>query len=198
MPLATRSELKTTLGIADTVNDAGLDLALRAATAMLDRYCDRVLSYEASDAVEQYDGGGWEVRLKRWPVTHLVSVKEASDYNFAGATALTANTDFYAVTTRGRLIRLPMEARWIAGFGVVQVTYRGGYSDPGGAPVPQVSYPPAHIQSACLLQAAELWKRRREPGYQVVFGVGEVSGGYAPPTELLPSVKELLRGERRI
>lgn len=198
MALALLTDLKTRLGIDGAGLDAVLNQALRGAGAMLNTYCGRRLEYADADATEQFDGGGWDLRLARFPLVGAPIVKIAADYNFAAAAALTAGADYVADPVRGVLTRLPDGARWPAGRCTIQVVYRGGYVDPATTPLPTgTQYAPAHIQEAALLTAADLYRRRDEPGYKVVWSAGEVSGGFAPAVELLPAVKALLRGERR-
>lgn len=199
MPLALLSDLKSLVDIGDASQDALLTGLLTTATGEIERYCGRVLLYVDADQVETHDGGRPSIWLKRWPVTQIVSVKEASDYDFAAATALTANDDYRAVLRRGRLIRRPDGACWLDAPDAVQVTYRGGYLDPASGSLGSVEYVPAHIQRACLLQAAYLWQRRQQLGQASVSAAGP--GGVVfsqAPYELLPAVKDLLRDERRM
>lgn len=203
MPLARRSDLKTRFGVTDSVADGRFDAALEAATRMIERWCDRSLLYAAADLTEQLDGGEFRIRVRRWPIVKLTSVKEAADYSFASATALTSNQDMFINTARGWIERLPIGTRWLDGPGVVQVVYRGGYIAPDDDAIytDPVSFVPEHIQQACLLQAADMYRRQDEPGYKVVFGGGGgaagVTGGFAPEIKMLAAVQELLRGERR-
>lgn len=202
--LAKLADLKVRLDTpSGSAQDAALTAALTGAGAMIAAWCDRVLEYAAADIVEDLDcdGDAWDLRLRCWPVVDVPSapsVVESATRDFAGAAALEEDRDYRLARTRGLLTRLPIGRRWTAGLGTVRVTYRGGYVDPAAAPVSGVAYVPAGIQEACLLQAVELYRRRGEPGYKVVAGMAEgISAGYAPPVELLPAVKELLRGERR-
>ncbi len=198
MALALLSDLKARLGIDGAGQDALLVQALRGAGAALAAHCGREFEYEDEDAVEYFDGGGWDLRLRRFPVVGAPVLRLALNHDFAGAAALVEAVDYVVNGTRGVITRLPERARWPGGRGVLQVTYRGGYVAPGTAQPPTGTRPvPAHVQEAALLTAADLYKRRDEPGYKVVWSAGEVSGGYAPGVELLPLVKTLLRAEQR-
>lgn len=199
MALAGLSECKTLLGISGTADDAVLTLCLRHASAAIERHCRRTIEYAAADRTETYDGGAAEILLRCWPVTSVVSVKEDADGDWAGATALTADTDYRLFAERGALLRLTQGATWTEGRQTVQAVYRGGYLGPDATPVSGVSTAPTHIQEAVLLQARELWVRRREPGYKIVEGMaGGMNSGFATPVTLLEAVKELLVGERRV
>lgn len=199
--LAKLDALKTRLDIdiADTSQDTLLSGVLDGASRAIERHCRRVILYVDSDVTELHHGGGWTLHLKRWPITSIVSVKEASDYDFAAATALTADTDFRAVATRGDLVRLPIEARWLAGVETIQVVYRGGYTSPDDAPVGGVAVVPTHIQEACLLQGAVLLERRKDPGRKIPTQMpGGMSSGAVPDLELVKQARDLLIGERRM
>ncbi len=200
MPLAKLTELKPRIGIAsdDTAHDTDLTTLLTNISGWLDHFCGRVFLYTAADITELFDGDGWDLRVVHFPITSLVSIKEDGDHVFGTVTALTERSDFLVRYARGIIVRQPSGARWLSGEHTVQVVYRCGYNDPAAAAVPGVSYVPPHVQEACLQQAVDLWNRKGEPGYKVVFAAGpNVSGGYAPEIKLLPGVKELLAGEHR-
>jgi hypothetical protein len=196
--LAKLSDLKARLDISDGSSDALLTALLTSMTAAAARYCNRGLEYVAAGLTELHDGGCPTLWLRSWPIVAFTSVKEAGDYDFASAAALTENTDFRAVRSRGRLIRLPEESAWLEGTETIEVKYTAGWNDPAAASVPGVDYPPGHVQEAILLQAADLWRRKSEPGYAKTFGVGGVAGGFATPIDWLPLAKELLDPERRL
>lgn len=197
--------LKRRLGIGDTSQDTLLADCLAAATGEIERWCDRTIVYAAADITEQRCGGGYaELRLRCWPITSVVSVKEAADGDFAAATALTQDGD-YRVLERGRLVRLPYGATWISAgeflqaLPTVQIVYRGGYAGPDDAPVSGVATAPQNLQEACILQAAHLYQRRTRPGASS-SGMAGPGGSLTFEKEygLLVAVQELLRGERRM
>lgn len=196
--LAKVAELKTRLGIEGSAQDANLANILRGAGALLERYCGRVFEYSATARVKVFDGDDYDLRLDCWPIVGEPVVKLALDRDFAAATALTAGTDYLIDRGRG-LIRYPHAGvRWPAGLGIIQVSWTGGYVDPATTPLPTgAEYVPAHVQEACLLEAADLWRRKDEPGYKVVWQNGEVSGGFAAALEIIPLVRALLGSERR-
>lgn len=198
--LAKLADLKARLNIAsgDTSQDSLLTGLVTGVGALIERYCGRGIEYTAL-VVETFDGGVFELQLGRLPIVGTPTVKISHNYDFAGAAALTLNVEFRPVAARGLLVRLPVGTRWPDGRDNIQVTYNAGYYDPATEPGPAGASPvPAHIQEAVLLQATDLYNRRSEPGYKVVWNVENISAGYAPAVELLPVVKELLRGERRI
>jgi len=196
--LAKVAELKARLGIEGSAQDTNLSNVLRGASALLDRHCGRVFEYSATARVKVYDGDEFDLRLDCWPIVGDPVVKLALDRDFAAATALTAGTDYLIDRARG-LIRYPYQGvRWPVGLAIIQVSWTGGYVDPATTPLPPgTEYVPGHIQEACLLEAADLWRRKDEPGYKVVWQSGEVSGGYAAALEIIPLVRALLANERR-
>ena len=205
MYLALLSDLKARLGT-DTSQDGLLGQALRGAGAALDRYSGRALLYlapaEGEDGETVYfDGDVFDLLLKRFPVIGDPVVTVATDYDFEGTDALVADEDYRLDRVRGRIIRVPKGLRWPAGEQIIQVAnLLGGYYDPvlTAEEAPEgVAVVPEDIQEAALLTAVDLYKRRDEPGYKVVWGSGEQSAGYAPEVKLLPVVKELMAGERR-
>ena len=198
MPLALLSDLKPRLDIeaSDTSHDTLLTALLAGVSVLFDQQYERELLYEDADVTEQLDGGRRDLPLKRWPITSIASVKESATYDWASATALTADVDYVKIAERGILTRLPEGTRWLDGRRVVQVVYCGGWLDP--ADLGTLAYVPAHIQEACLMQAVEFWNRKDAPGYKVVVGMAAgMTSGYAPAIELLPIVKQLMARERR-
>ena len=197
--LAVLSDLRTQLNISGTDEDARLTTALNTATAMLEQHCRRRLEYVAADQTETYDGGDGTIYLLRWPVTTIVSVKEDLDGDFASVDALVSGTDYRLIADRGRLLRLPSGLAWLCGDRSVQVIYRGGWADPNSAAPSGTSHPPQHVQSACLLQAAECYKRRSDPGYKAAEGAaGGIQFGYSPDMKLVEAAEAVIASERRV
>lgn len=219
MRLATIAELRARVGIAegDTAHDALLGTMLDAATAAIEKYCDRgcVYPYPAGGAslTEIHDGGCELLYLRYWPVASIGAIVETLDGDYDSAVPL-PDTDYLAVTygthgegaadrARGRVMRMPRGARWLAGASAVAVTYRGGWLDPRYTPGPLD--PPliteGHaLRSACVEQAAYQWQRRDQLGAGGVSMVGPSAGALSPAREvaLLDFVKEMLQGERRL
>lgn len=199
MPIAKLADLKARLGISDSGEDALLTAVLEGVSALFDAELERTLLAEDADITETHDGGGWDVRLRRWPVTSVVSVKEAADYDWASATALAADSDYRVDAGRGVLTRLPDGSRWLDGPDVVQVIYRGGYWDPAQSSF-EFDAVPAHIQEAALLQAQELYRRIKAGELDATSVTAAGPGGSVGRSRavgILPLVKTLLRPEYR-
>ena len=205
MPLAKLTELKSRLEISGSASDTVLGQALADAQALIDSYCRRELLYVAADSTELFDGDTFDLRLKRWPIAGysggsltLPVVKMAWDYDWTAATALVENEGYRVRWTRGMIEYLPHMVRWPSGIQHIQVVYRGGYNDPAATAITGVAVVPAHIQQACLIQAAECFQRMKEPGYKAVAGMTQgMSSGSAPDMELVRAARNLLVNERR-
>lgn len=196
--LATLAQLKTHLRIAsdDTAQDNLLTHVLTTAGVQIERWLDRVLTYSATARTEVHVGGRYDVWCKAWPIILKTSVKERQTDGTWGA-ALVENTDFYAVASRGQIVRLPEGARWAAGSGAVQLVYTGGYTTEGTV-VSGVEALPERFVRAALLQAAHLYQRSLELGAGSATLTGPGGGAaWSEQYQLLASVKHLLAGERR-
>jgi uncharacterized phiE125 gp8 family phage protein len=198
MGLCKLADLKDRLSISGTAEDAALNEAIQDASRMVERHCNRTIQTPGTTITEYHDGELGTLYLKCFPAVSILSVKVALDYDFAGTDALIANEGYRLHADRGRLLRLPDGTMWEPGTEVVEVKYTGGYSDPDSLTGGHAA-PPDSIQSACLLQAAEMYKRRKDPGYKSADGaMGGVTFGYAPDVKVIEAAQQLLVGERRI
>lgn len=164
---ATLADLKASLRINDTEDDAELLYALNAASRMIDHHAGRQFG-SVDDATARYYGAYWHVGLARWVVDidDLVTtddlVVKTDDGSGDFATTLTLDDDFrlapdnaaadgrpwtQLIASSGQV--LPTAAR------AVEVTARWGWSAP-----------PEVVVQATLIQAARLFKRKDAP-----FGV---------------------------
>lgn len=202
MALAALNELKRRLGrdTGDASEDALLGEVLAGATAMIERWCLREIEYVDADVTQYHCGGYGTLFMRRFPVTSVVSVKESLEYDWDDESELVADEDYRLKSERGELVRLPFGAAWLGGPDSVRTIYRGGYLGPDAAPVAGVSVAPPHIQEAVLQQGAELFKRRKDLGaYSTgLTGINAGSMVFYSGFDLLPGVKTLLVGERRL
>lgn len=199
MAYATLAELRSFVGIpvADTADDVTLQLALDAAGAQVDRFCDRTFGADASVTTRLYaaDLGGV---LTVDPISTLTGLIVATDENGDGTyeTTWTVGTDFRLEPINAAAAGNPwtrlvaLGPRWFPrlqyGRPGVSVTAKFGW--PGGVA-------PAPVKEATLIQAARLWKRKDAP-----FGVaGSVEFGSEMRllAKLDPDVESLLRPYRR-
>lgn len=163
MPYATLAELRDWVGIpaADTADDTKLTLALDAATAAIDAFCDRTFAADGSVTVRYYSpttGGHLDVD----PISTLTGLVVATDDNGDGTyeTTWTIGTDFRAEPVNAAAAGDPwtrltsLGTRWFPQLPYrpsVSVTAKFGW--PGGVA-------PAPVKQAALIQAAFLWGRK--------------------------------------
>lgn len=173
MPYATLAELKGHVGIpaADTADDARLTLALDAASAQVDAFCDR--TFTAGAGTREYFATDRR-RLAVDPIATTAGLAVTSDEDGDGTyeTTWTA-TDYRLEPVNAEDKGLPYTALVaVAARNFPTSTERPGvrvaatFGWPGGTAPPLVRY-------ATLLQAARLFKRKDAP-----FGVaGSVEFG---------------------
>lgn len=194
---ATSAELKHQLapGISDTLDDAEIALALKAASRAVDTYCGRQFGQVASPVARYYSptshGTGAVVIDDLMDVTGLVVKTDASgDGSFP--TTLAINTDVrlypwnaaadgrpWIMLVGQRGTRLPCRARG------VEITARWGWSAV-----------PAEVKQATLIQASRIFKRKDAP-----FGIAgspELGSELRLLDRLDPDVAVLLAGLRRL
>lgn len=198
MAYATLNELKGFVGIptADTVDDVTLQLALDAASAQVDKYCDRVFTADSSATVRTYmvqQTGQLDVDPISTTTGLIVKTDDNADGTFE--TTWTLDTDYRLEPINAAAFGEPwtrlvaLGTRWFPKIQYrpgVQVTAKYGW--PGGTA-------PSAVKNAALIQASRLWKRKDAP-----FGVaGSVEFGSEMRllAKLDPDVESLLRPYRR-
>lgn len=198
MAYASLAELKgfVSIPVADTGDDTNLQLALDAAQAQIDKFCDRTFAADASVTTRYYttnDSGLLGVD----PISTLTGLIVTTDDNGDGTyeTTWTIGTDFRAEPINAAAAGRPwtrlvsLGTRWWPRLQYrpgVSVTAKFGW--PGGVA-------PAPVKQATLIQASRLWKRKDAP-----FGVaGSVEFGSEMRllAKLDPDVESLLRPYRR-
>lgn len=206
MAYATLAELKGDIGIpsADTADDVTLQLALDAASAQVDRFCDRSFSATSATRLYRVPGPAWPGRpavpvtvVEVDPISTTVGLTVTTDDNDDGTfeTTWTINTDFRLEPINAaadgrpwtRLVALGTRW-WPRTFYHPGVSVAASFGWPGGVA-------PAPVKEATIRQAARLWKRKDAP-----FGVaGSVEFGSEMRllAKLDPDVESLLRPYRR-
>lgn len=169
MAYATLEELKVFVGIPDndTADDAALELALDAASAQVDAFCDRTFTADSVATTRDYliSNTG---RVDIDPVSTLTGLIVQTDDNNDGTyeTTWTIGTDFRAEPVNAAAAGVPWDrlvalgTRWFPKNRYrpgVRVTAKFGW--PGGTV-------PAAVKLATQIQAARLFKRKDSP-----FGV---------------------------
>jgi hypothetical protein len=166
---ATLAELRAWVGIpvADTADDTYLTLALDAASAQVDAFCDRTFLADGSVTVRYFSPDN-PLTLDVDPISTLTGLIVATDEDGTGTyeTTWTIGTDFRAEPVNAAAHAQPwtrlasLGTRWwprLTYRPAVSVTAKFGF--PGGVA-------PAAVKQATLIQGAHLWKRK-----DAVFGI---------------------------
>jgi hypothetical protein len=180
----------------ETANTTDDDLIIdieRGVAAAFDRYCNRTLIDTGASITEYYKGGADTLVLASYPVISITSVKEASDYDFTNADALTVSDDYRSVDDKGILKRL--STRWLDGEDTVQVVYRGGYQLAGTTPETGETALPNDIREAAIQQVVYWLRRRHDLGLSSTSAQGMSIS--KDDGDLLPSVKMILDRYKR-
>ncbi|RKY12658.1 MAG: hypothetical protein DRP65_00435 [Planctomycetota bacterium] len=194
--ICTLADVKERLGITDTDHDQTLNRILLGIESLFDGFTGRSLLLTPIDVTEYYTGCGPQLQLKRYPVISVTSIKQALDYDFDSATALTADSDYRLINNGKDGILYSMYAPWFSTLDCIQVIYRGGYCAAGLSPGPGETAMPADLREAAIEQATFIFKRKDDIG---LAGVGFEGGSISKfsAIKLLPMVEQILKKYRR-
>jgi hypothetical protein len=192
---ATLLEIKAEVGIpaSDTADDARLELAVEAASRLIDSYTDRKFWVDSSAVARYYTTSSTtEVQIDGISTVTGLLVKTDDDDNGTFETSWTITTDFVVdplnAGTDGRpwtrLVAVG-DKRFPTTYRGIEVTAKGGFTAV-----------PAPVKKACLLQASRLFKRADAPFG--VAGSAELGSELRLLSSVDPDVQVLLRGYRRI
>lgn len=192
---ATLAELKHALspGIADTVDDAELGLALSAASRAIDDYCGRQFGQLDAAAPRYYQstsaGTAAVVIDDLMDTTGLVVKTGDGQGTFPTTLTLDSQVRLFpwnaAADGRPWIMLVGIGGtRWTRGERTVEVTARWGWTDV-----------PSQVKQACLIQAARIFKRKDAPFG--ILGSPELGSEIRLLDRLDPDVAVLLGGLRR-
>lgn len=183
MAYLTGAELLDALGMTGSsgADGAAVDLAVEAASAMIDEHTNRTFEAEAV-ATRRYSTVGGRVSVDdiATPAGLAVAVDDDGDGTFERALAVTDYRTFPLNTLPITSLEAVGSGRFPKGEGRVQVSASFGW--------PAV---PALVRQACLVQALRLYQRRHSP-----FGVAgspEVGSELRLLSRLDPDVEALVR-----
>jgi len=194
--VCTLAEIRIRLGLAvgDTNDDEMLHSIIKGVSAVFDRFCNRNLILNTTDATEYYSGGIQKISLSRYPVVSITSVTESADWDWDNETALTADDDYHLMTDRGILHRA--SSRWLGGNETVRVVYKGGYNPAADTPGTGETGLPYDIEESALLQSMFTYKRRDDLGLSSVSAMGGSISKFSA-IKLLPEVENIFKAYRR-
>jgi hypothetical protein len=194
--ICTLADVKERLGLTNTGNDIAIARIISNLESVFNSYTRRTLIAPGADVTEYYTGQGNRLQLARYPVISVTSIKEALDYDFDSATALTVDSDYRLVRAGANGIIYRPYGSWPSVEDSVQAIYRGGYCPAGQAPGDGEFALPSDLREASIEQASFLFKRRDDIGLTgVSFEGGSISKFSA--MDLLPMVKKILDAYRR-
>ena len=206
MNATTKARVKALLEITSATHDDVIDNFISAVSKRIEAFIDRPLLRESR--TEEYDIKPRQkvVFLRAYPLigqSYITSVKVATNWDFAAATAITS-TDYHADLSTGslHLNYSPITSYLGNNMGVapnaVQVVYRGGFGTIASGSDPNATFLDdyADIASACELQVVAMWRRRDDPGRRTTK-IGQYGATNEAPLEFLPDVRQALLPYRR-
>jgi hypothetical protein len=194
--LCTLDDIKTRLGIGSEF-DAMLTRLIDSFSAIAKTYTGRTLIAPEADATEYYTGLGQFLQVMAYPIIAVTSIKEAADYDYTNAEALTANTDYRLVNAGLKGVLYRTWGNWLDLPDAVQLIYRGGYCAAGVTPATGEHELPADLREAAIEQVSFIFKRRDDIGLSSNSFQGGSINVFAS-MDLLPMVKQILENYRRL
>ncbi len=196
--LCTLMDVKGRLGIDKAESDEMILRIIKGVESIFNRYCNRVLLQDNSDATEYYTGIGQLLQLKKYPVISITSITESYDYtyDFDNGTVLTANSDYRLLDSGKKGMIRRINSQWASLDEGIQVIYRGGYCPAGSTPGTGEIEMPNDLREAAIEQVSLIYKRRDDIG---LSGQSFDGGGYDKfsSLKLLPLVEETLKAYKR-
>lgn len=125
--LVSLSDVKATLGITGTNDDAAITALLAGADDAVAAYCGRAI--RQASVTEHYNGGGPTIVVRSWPIAASPALVLTDRVNDA-----VVSTDTYEVDLETGQIRMkPAYGIFTRGINRWKVVYTGGYA-PGSVP----------------------------------------------------------------
>jgi len=195
--ICTLDDVKVRLGITDAESDQLINTIIAGVGGIFDSYTHRTLIAPAADVTEQVTGYSYMLRVKRYPIISITSIKEAWDYEFDDAELLTNPEDYVIAGGGEKGVLMRRVGMWPLLPESIQIIYRGGYCAAGETPGTGEHQLPDEIREAAIMQASFTYKRKDDIGLSAVsFGGTGIQKFSA--IDLLPQVKEVLKTYRRL
>ena len=205
MDATTTTRVKALLEItpASTTHDAVLDALIDTVSQRIENFIDRPI--EALARTEEYDIKPRQkvLFLRAYPLTaqgDIASIKIATDWDFAAATAVTS-TDYHVDLVTGAIhfnfypLTNYLGNNMATAPNVVQVVYTGGFTATADGTAQFITDYPA-IAYAAETQVIAMWRRRDEPMTKTTK-IGDYGSTVEGPVKFLPDVIEALIPYRR-
>lgn len=173
-----------------TARDALLTTLIDAVSRDFEAFLKYPLTQQARTEVHDLELNQRLIFLRVVPVVSVASVKVGTGYwDFAAMTALVADQDYHL----GVAGELYLAFASSGGFQKAQVTYTAGLGTTDEA----IATAAPELALAANIQVAEEWRRRTNPSTVSIPGP-KGSKVLDAPHRLLPRVRELLSGKRRL
>lgn len=173
----------------DTYLDEYIEQAIRAVSQQVEDECGRWFRLDTYTEVLDVVTGQKLISLRGYPISSITSIKEATDGDFASATAKTS-TDYWTLEN-GRTGQVQMRyVGFVGGAGSVQVIYVGGLAN-------ETSALPADLRMACVDQVAFM-VRRATTSHLKSESQQQGSVTYFQEASILPAVQHVFDRYRRM
>jgi hypothetical protein len=194
--LCTLADVKLRRGLDNTDNDTLIERIILGVAAAFESYCRRPLLLTAAAVTEYYTGQGPYMQLARYPIAAITSIKEAADFNFTDAEALTADEDYRIVRSGKSGILYSLLGSWDPNPDAIQVVYKGGYCYAGATVGSGETALPDDLREAAIEQAVFLFQRKDDMGL-VSLNYQGGSINKQVDMNLLPQVRQILDNYRK-
>ena len=128
LPLVTRAEYKSYMGISSNTSDSAIDNLIPKVSDLVKTICRRsFIDYVGNPKIEYSEGGTSAIQLDEYPVQSILSLEYSDDYG-TNYTTLVQYTDFVLskATNSLRPILTSVFPEAINGY---RITYTAGYDD---------------------------------------------------------------------
>lgn len=198
LDICTLNDVKTRLGhdLAGDEHDTALTSVIEGIQGIFENECQRKLFIPAADVTEYYTGQSDMLMVKRYPIVSVTSIKEAYDYDFDNADALTENDNFRILNGGKSGVIKRIHTRWQSQDDGIQIIYSGGFCAAGVEPEAGETALPSDLREAAIEQASFIYKRKDDIGLSAQ-SFGDASMSKFSRIELLPMVKAILKDHRR-
>jgi len=184
--LITLAELKPYIKVeaSETSFDTVLNAMISEISKLFQSFVGCDILTDTYSSIKVNGSGRSVLDLPNWPITAVSSITEED-------IALIEGTDFEISVNRDYLIRLDGlggESKWAKGIKNITVSYTAGFSGT-----------PGDLKLACKKQIGHEWKQQSNKEWgETSRSFPDGSVAFTPTSELLDSVKAILKRYRRI
>lgn len=189
--ICTADDVKSRLAITSTEHDTVITKIIKGVASKFNTHTRRELIMPAAAVTEYFTGQSRYLKVRRYPIISVTTIKEACDYDFTNADALVVNDDYRLVNTGRNGIILRVAVPWLDIEDAIQIVYQGGYCAAGVTPSAGQLAMPDDLIEAAIQQASFIFKRKDDIGLSSTSFQGGSVNVFAN-MKLLPLVEETL------